>query len=206
VAYSAQHQFDLDGQVSSGGNVGVLFDTRDNAINAGLGWLANASYRMFVDGFVGGDAGWHELNVDVRTYRKLTPSGRQKLAFWMLGDFVTTGTVPYFDLPATSNDLYGRSARGYPEGFYRGPHLVYGEVEYRDTLMPNGLLGMVAFFNMTTLDGEAPDQKLFRSYAPGAGLGLRVLLDKHSRTNLCADYGIGRDGSRGFYLAIQEAF
>jgi len=34
----------------------------------------------------------------------------------------------------------------------------------------------------------------------------RVLLDKHSRTNLCDDYGVGRDGSRGFYLAIQEAF
>jgi hypothetical protein len=44
--------------------------------------------------------------------------------------------------------------------------------------------------------------------ANGGGLeiGLRVLLDKHSRTNLCVDYGVGLDGSRGFYLALQEAF
>jgi outer membrane protein assembly factor BamA len=206
LAYTVEHQFDPDRQISSGANVGLLFDTRDNAINAGRGWLANATYRMFFDGFLGGNASWHELSVDMRTYRKLTSSGRQKLAFWMLGDFVTSGTAPYFDLPATSGDLYGRSARGYAEGAYRGPHLMYGEVEYRDSLVPSGLLGMVAFFNVTTVDGDADGQKLFRSYAPGSGLGLRILLNKRSRTNLCADYGVGRAGSHGFYLAVQEAF
>jgi hypothetical protein len=33
-----------------------------------------------------------------------------------------------------------------------------------------------------------------------------VLLNKHSRTNLTADYGWGKEGSRGLYLGIQEAF
>jgi len=206
AAYSAEHHFPAADQVSSGTNVALLFDTRDSAINAERGWLANATYRTYFDGFLGGDASWQELNLDVRTYRRLTRSGRQKLAFWILGDFVTAGSAPYFDLPATSGDLYGRSARGYAEGFYRGPHLLYGETEYRTTLVPSGLLGMVAFVNLTTLDGEAPGQKLFRSAAPGAGGGLRVLLDKRSRTNLCVDYGVGRDGARGFYLAVQEAF
>lgn len=206
VAYSAQHRFTFDRQISSGTNVGLLIDTRDNAINAQQGWLASATYRMFLDGFLGGDSSWHELNLDVRTYRKLTRDGRHKLAFWFLGDLVTTGSAPYLDLPATSGDMYGRSARGYAEGFYRGPHLLYGEMEYRETLVPNGLVGFVAFFNVTTLDGDAPGQKLFRSFAPGGGVGLRLLLDKHSRTNLCADYGVGRAGSRGFYLAVQEAF
>jgi hypothetical protein len=27
-----------------------------------------------------------------------------------------------------------------------------------------------------------------------------------SKTNLCADVGFGKDGSRGVYLAVQEAF
>jgi outer membrane protein assembly factor BamA len=206
VAYSAQHQFTITRQVSSGTNVGLLIDTRDNAINAQQGWLLGATYRIFFDGFLGGDSSWQELNLDVRTYRKLTRDGRQKLAWWFLGDLVTTGSAPYLDLPATSEDIYGRSARGYAEGFYRGPHMLYGEIEYRDTLVPNGLVGMVAFLNVTTLDGDVPGQKLFRSFAPAAGLGLRVLLDKHSRTNLCADYGVGIEGSRGFYLAVQEAF
>lgn len=205
-AYASAHGFAADGTTSSGVNASVLYDTRDNAINARRGWLATASYRTFLDGFLGGDSSWQELNLDVRTYRRLTNDGRHRLALWMLGDFVTAGTAPYLDLPATSGDLFGRSARGYAEGRYRGPHLLYGEAEYRGDLVPSGLLGMVAFLNVTTLDGFGAQERLFRDFAPGAGVGARVLLDKHSRTNLCADYGIGRQGSRGFYLSIQEAF
>ena len=38
------------------------------------------------------------------------------------------------------------------------------------------------------------------------GGGLRLLFNKHSRTNLCVDAAWGKDGSSGVYLAIQEAF
>jgi len=134
----------------------------------------------------------------------LTHSGRQKLAFWFEDDQVVGGAAPYLDLPATAaND---RSARGYGEGRYRGEHLVYGEVEYRSTLTPGGLLGFVAFLNTTTVDSADSSERPFDGFAPGAGTGLRVLLNKRSRTNLCADYGWGKNGSRGFYLGIQEAF
>ena len=111
--------------------------------------------------------------------------------------------VPYLDLPATGSD--GRSARGYGDGRYRGNHLVYGEVEYRGTLTNNGLLGMVLFANSTTIDNSS-GEKIFDVWAPAAGLGLRVLLNKRSRTNLAADYAWGKAGSTGFYLGIQEAF
>jgi hypothetical protein len=206
VSYTEEHGFDLDRQTSSGTSVGLLFDTRDNGINARRGWLASATYRTFFDGFLGGDSTWQETSFDLRTYRALTRDGRHTLAFWLLGDFVTGGVPPYFDLPSTAGDSYGRSARGYGEGRYRGDRLVYGEVEYRQTLTRNGLFGFVTFLNTTTIDGDEPGQRLFNTFAPGAGLGLRFLLNKKSRTNLCADYGWGRDGSHGLYLAIQEAF
>jgi hypothetical protein len=140
----------------------------------------------------------------VRTYRPLTHDARQKLAFWFLGNLVTGGTAPYFDLPEISFD--GRSARGYSEGRYRGDHLLYGEVEYRGALTSNGLLGIVAFLNTTFVDDATTGQKLFDSPAPGAGFGFRVLLNKRSRTNFYTDWGWGKDGSHGFYLGIQEAF
>ncbi len=204
--YSEQNGFDVAHQTSSGTSASVMLDTRDNAINAQRGWLASATYRTFFKGFLGGDSTWQEAVVDVRTYRKLTDDGRRRLAFWMIGDFVTGGTAPYLDLPSTAGDSYGRSARGYSEGRYRGDHLLYGEVEFRDTLTRNGLLGYVAFLNTTTIDSDAPGQHLLDSFAPGVGGGLRVLLNKKSRTNLCIDYGWGTQGSRGLYLAIQEAF
>ncbi|HZR26183.1 MAG TPA: BamA/TamA family outer membrane protein [Vicinamibacterales bacterium] len=203
AAYSRAHHFDLDGQRSVGGSLGIIHDTRDNAINASRGSLASATYRSFFTA-LGGDSNWQEVSVDLRAYRTLSRDARHKLAFWMLGDFVTGGIAPYFDLPAIAGD--GRSARGYGEGRYRGEHLMYGEVEYRSTLTANGLLGYVAFLNTTTVSSADNNQALFSSYAPGAGGGLRVLLNKRSKTNLCADYGWGKAGSRGFYLSIQEAF
>jgi hypothetical protein len=204
--YTQEHGFDLSQQTSSGTTASLMYDTRDNAINAQRGWLAGVTYRTFFNGFLGGGATWQEAYVDVRTYYPLTKDGRRRLAFWMLGDIVTGGTPPYFDLPETSGDAYGRSARGYAEGRYRGERLLYSEVEFRDTLTRNGLIGYVAFLNTTTIAGGAGTQHLFDAFEPAAGGGLRVLLNKKSRTNLCVDYGVGKQGSHGLYLAIQEAF
>jgi hypothetical protein len=204
VAYNELHGFAADRQTSGGTSAGLLVDTRDNGINPQRGWLAGAAFRTFFNGFMGGDSTWQQLTLDVRTYRKLTNDGRHKLAFWLMSDNVVSGTAPYLDLPATGSD--GRSARGYSDGRYRGEHLAYGEMEYRGTLTRNGLLGFVAFLNTTTVDNADAGKKLFDDFAPAAGLGLRVLLNKHSRTNLTADYGWGKDGSRGLYLGIQEAF
>jgi hypothetical protein len=204
VAYNDAHGFSSDRQTSSGLNAGARYDTRDNGINPNSGMLASATYRTFFADFLGGDSTWQELSLDARAYWRITSSGRQKLAFWFLGDLVTGGTAPFWDLPYTSMD--GRSARGYGEGRYRGEHLLYWETEYRATLTSNGLLGMVVFANVTTIGSAETGERLFRSYAPAAGFGFRVLLNKRSRTNLCTDWGWGQQGSRGFYLAIQEAF
>ncbi len=206
LAYTSRNGFTPAGQTSAGAGVGLIYDTRDNAINAQRGWLASATYRTFFDGFLGGDSSWQELYVDVRTYRNLKANGRQRFAFWFLSDMVVGGTAPYLDLPTSAGDTYGRSARGYSEGRYRGEHLAYSEVEYRNTLTENGLLGFVAFLNTTTIGSVDAGTRLFETFAPGAGFGFRVLLNKRSRTNLCTDYGWGKDGSRGFYLSIQEAF
>ena len=124
----------------------------------------------------------------------------------MTGDVVTGGVPPYLDLPATGMDLYARSGRGYPQGRFRGESLLYGEAEYRWTLTRNGLLGMVAFLNTQTLRSKQTGEKLFDSFAPGAGVGARVMLNKRSKTNLCFDVGRGKNGSKGVYFAVQEAF
>jgi hypothetical protein len=109
-------------------------------------------------------------------------------------------------VPTTVMDKYGRSARGYQEGRYRGEKLIYGEAEYRGPVTRNGLLGMVAFATFTTVSDKQTGEKLFDSIAPSAGAGLRLLIDKRSRTHLCLDFAWGKDGSTGLYLAIQDAF
>ena len=49
-------------------------------------------------------------------------------------------------------------------------------------------------------------KELFDSFATGGGAGLRLLINKRSKTNLCFDVGVGKQGSKGVYLAVQEAF
>ena len=206
VTYTTANGFPLEGQTSAGPGFNLEMDTRDSSINARRGWLAGASYRTFFNGFLGGDSTWQELYLDGRTYRPLGRTGRHTLAFWLWGDLVTGGVAPYLDLPSTGMDKYGRSGRGYAEGRFRGERLIYGEVEYRATLTRNGFMGVVAFLNTTSLTDRASGERLFDSFATGGGAGFRLLLNKRSRTNLCADFGWGRDGSRGFYLSVQEAF
>ena len=206
MQYTERHGLPADAQASAGPSVDLLWDTRDSFINAARGWLAKVSYRTSFDDFLGADSSWQRLSLDVRTYRPVSSSRRHTIAGWVFADLIVGGVAPYLDLPGTGLDTYGRSARGYSEGQYRGERLAYGEAEYRGTLMRNGLVGMVAFVNATTVSNLEQDERLFDSVAVGGGAGLRLLINKRSKTNLCFDVGIGKDGSRGIYLAIQEAF
>ena len=205
IDYSTQFGFDLDSQTSAGVSAHALLDSRDGAINPSRGFYVGLEYQLFFEGFLGGSSNWQQLNYDLRTYLRLSGNARHTLAFWFFGNLVTGGTAPYLDLPTTGMDTYGRSGRGYGQGRFRGQRLVYGEVEYRTTLTRNGLVGMVAFLNTETLSNEQTGERLFDSFATGAGLGLRLLINKRSKTNLCVDVAWGREGSH-VYLAVQEAF
>jgi outer membrane protein assembly factor BamA len=204
-AYATAHGFDPESQQSAGVSAGFEINTRDNPINASRGSLASASYRAFFKGLLGGDSTWQEFLVDVRHFVSVRGDRRRTLAFWLYTDSVVNGVAPYFDLPAIGMDTYGRTGRGYAEGRFRGDAMVYGEVEYRQSLRRDNLLGMVAFANTSTYSSRDTGEKLFDAFAPAAGAGLRVLFSKRSGANLCVDFAVGRH-SHGLYLALQEAF
>ena len=206
VTYSNQFGLPLESQTSAGASLSALYNSRDSPINPSRGWYASTSYQMFFKDFLGGTSTWQQLNYDVRTYLRLSGDARHKLAFWTFGNLVTGGTAPYLDLPATGWDTYGRSGRGYGQGRFRGQRLLYGEAEYRWTITGNGLFGMVAFINTETLSNEQTGEKLFDSFASAAGVGLRLSINKRSKTNLAVDFGHGQGGEHGIYLAVQEAF
>jgi hypothetical protein len=154
---------------------------------------------------------------EARTYVSLSERrARHLLAFWAYVSSVTSGAVPYLDLPALGWDVRDRSGRGYPQGRFRGTALVYGEVEYRFPITRSGLLGGVAFVNATTASRPSVNQPslgvnekgvaLFDAVEPAAGLGLRIKADRQARMNVVIDYAVGRGGSNGVYLSVGEAF
>jgi len=205
-AYNTYYGFDTDKYFSSAINLSFIIDTRDNMINAHKGYFASLSWRG-AGKLTGNRTNANIFQAEWRSFHGVSKRNPAHLiAFWLMGNFSPEGDFPYLTLPATAYDQRGRSARGYTQGRYRGNNMVYSEAEYRFPISHcGGIIGGVLFVNATTANNPAQSLKLFESVKPGYGVGFRVMVDKHSRTNLAIDFGMG-DKSSGFYLAAAETF
>lgn len=184
----------------SGFALTARYDSRDNWRNASKGFFAGVT-GGFYPTWLGSTNTWYSLFVDFRTYIRMPIRWRHVLAFRTFGWF-SFGDVHYFGLPGTMEEFGQRSGRGYYRGRYRGQHMLYGEIEYRATLWR--WLGANAFFNVHSV--TEPDTKKFKYVIPAGGGGLRFLINREAGMNITADFAAGKDGSFGFYLAVNEAF
>jgi Omp85 superfamily domain len=187
---------------SSGFTLNLLYDSRRNKINPLGGGFASITYRDNYS-FLGSDHNWQELDMQFKKFLKLSDRSNNILAFWSIVQF-TSGTVPYLDLPATGEDMYNNSGRGYSQDRFRGKNFLYLESEYRFGITKNGLLGGVVFANAESLSEFQTNR--FQKVAPAAGTGLRVKINKHSDTNVCLDYAAGLYGSHGLFVNLGEMF
>ncbi|MFL5787678.1 MAG: hypothetical protein ACJ748_06475 [Flavisolibacter sp.] len=194
--------YNKDRTVSSGVSIDFMFDDRRNQINPRRGTFLNVVYSPKLSS-LGSDNNWQFLKVDLRKYIKLSPNSNNLLAFWSLNQF-TFGNAPYLDLPAVGWDDMQRSGRGYAQARYRGKDMLYLETEYRFRITHNGVLGGAVFANATTF--STPWEDKFQSVLPAAGAGIRIKLNKYTRTNLCIDYGVGIHGASGVFVNIGEIF
>ena len=190
--------------VSSGISLHAQFDNRRNPINPEKGTYLSAVYRPNFT-FLGSDNNWQSLLIEAREYLRFPHSTRNVLAFWSYNWFTLgSGNPPYLLLPSTGWDAYSNTGRGYIQGRYRSKNMIYLETEYRFGITTNGLLGGVVFANAQTFTEPATSQ--FAYFDPGYGCGIRISLNKFSRTNLCVDYGWGLHGSGGFFVNLGEVF
>ena len=197
--------------ISVGPVVSILHDGRANAINPQEGYLLNAQYRANLKA-LGSDRSYQSLILEGRLYLHPSPRSANILALWSYNAFTLNGNPPFLDLPATGWDMYGNTGRGFIQGRFRGKNFVYGEAEYRFGITRNRLLGGVVFTNAQSVTeisfvrGQGVVDGDFEKVVPAVGAGLRINLNKASRTNLAIDYAIGLDGSRGLALNLGEVF
>jgi hypothetical protein len=194
-------------EVASGIPFRLLFDSRLNQINPRNGLYASVTYRVNSKQLKS-NQNWQSLVIDIRKYIHFPAKSDNILALWSYSWLTKargTDRVPYLLLPSTGWDDYFNTGRGYIQGRYRSQNMVYFEAEYRFKLTRNGFLGGVAFANIESFERNLLQRGRIQ-YAPGVGAGLRVKLNKNSGTNLCIDYGIGKDGSQGFFINLGEVF
>ena len=191
-------------ELASGVSLHFLFDSRRNQINPDGGSYASVSYRPNFT-ILGSDANWQSLILDLRKYIRWPGSTHNVLALWSY-NWLTTGggNPPYLLLPSTGWDAYSNTGRGYIQGRYRSRNMLYLETEYRFRILSNGLLGGVVFGNAGSMSEMGSGR--FEYVTPGCGAGIRISLNKFSRTNLCIDYGWGTHGSGGFFVNLGEVF
>jgi len=200
-------------EVASGLAFKVLYDNRLNQLNAPKGTYANIVYRPNFT-FMGSQTTWQSLLLDLRKYFTFPKNSHNVVAIWSMDWLTTGGKPPYLLLPSTGWDDQYNTGRGYIQGRFRGNNMYYLESEYRFRISSNGLVGGVVFANAEKFTGDfsSPFNSLRRtvrtetSIEPGAGLGLRMKLNKFSGANLCVDYGFGENGSRGFFVNLGEVF
>lgn len=203
--YSQEHGFDNLEYFLTGVSLNIVYDSRDNQVNSSRGWFANINYRFNPVLF----NNQKYSNVLYAEYRHFIPLSQKNeryiLGIWAYGQFVTRGKVPYLNLPAIGWDQRSRSGEGYTQGLFRGNGLVYLSTEFRFPITCNQMLSGTAFTNFVTASNSDTNTSLFHSIQPAAGLGLRLLIDKKTRTNLVVDYAWGNN-SRAFYLNAGETF
>lgn len=189
--------------ISSGLTFDVLHDSRDNSINPTKGWYGNIQYRDNRH-FMGSTQDWESLIIDYRKYIRFPAGSDNVLAFWSYDWLILGGHPSYLNLPSTSWDPNSATGRGYIQGRFRGAQMVYAESEYRFKITNNGLLGGVVFVNGESLSAQQGTK--LQAIQPAFGPGLRLKLNKTSRTNIAVDYGFGRERSRGLFIDVGEVF
>ncbi|MES2809749.1 MAG: BamA/TamA family outer membrane protein [Bacteroidota bacterium] len=203
--YNTRHGFANDGYSANGLLFNLAYTTRDNPNRAYKGVFIDAGIRTN-QRFIGSTKNSVQITTDFRKYFSLSNSHPETvLAFWNWGSYLLSGDIPYLELPGTARDGSFRSGRGYVAQYFKGTQFNDTELELRFPILKNKFLSGVAFSSMQSANDER-GTKLFQTFQPGYGAGLRVLFNKATRTNLALDYAFGRFGARGFFLNLNETF
>ena len=212
-AYSTIEGFGTKAYNSSGLSLNLLYDTRDSTINAYRGVYASLSYQWNPT-WLGSSKESSLLSAEFRTYLGLSSDvPRNVLAFWVVAQGQVSGALPYLALPSIGWDARNRTGRGWVQGRFRGTAEVYTEAEWRFRITDNGLLGGVVFANMSTFTRPAvdipgysePGESLFAHPQFAGGVGLRIMQNRQSRTNITLDLTVASN-TVGFYFGAGEAF
>ncbi|HNP21323.1 MAG TPA: BamA/TamA family outer membrane protein [Panacibacter sp.] len=203
--YSTKYGFNSTDYTVNGVSLNLLYDSRDNQVNANHGWYGNINFR------VNPALSKHQrpstvLYAEYRKFWPLSKTNEQHVfAIWAYGQFATSGKLPYLNLPALGWDQRSRAGKGYQQGLFRGNNLMYFEAEYRFPITCNQLISGTVFGDLTTASDKDRDIYLLKFIQPAIGVSLRILIDKATRTNLIFNQAWGRK-SKGFYLNAAESF
>lgn len=184
-----------DGGNTIGVGLGLLYDNRDNALNATKGWYFSGN--TVIHGAITGSAfNFVKSTIDVRHYRSIHPHTVIVSQFLFQSN---TGEVPFWQT-ATLGGSY--MMRGLYAGRYRDNQLIALQSELRHQLSYKW--GLVAFGALGEVAHEY-NSFGFNEMHITYGLGVRRKISTNGKINLRIDVARGNNATN-FYINIAEAF
>ena len=203
--YNTLNNFPTMGYSANGLLLNIEYNSRDHINRPHEGIYADVVLRSN-ETWMGSLRRTYQLKTELRKYWSLSKTNPDHiLAFWYWGCYLLNGTLPYLELPGTGSDAANRMGRGYTIGRFKGTSFIYSEAEYRFPITKNKLFSGVVFANIESASNNR-NINLTEFIEPGTGVGLRILFNKYSRSNLCIDYSMGNYRSKGLFLGLNEVF
>ena len=185
------------GSTSVGVELALLYDSRDNLLNANKGLYVEFTHGIYGK-VLSGSHKFQLTRFDIRYFTQPMSKSSSILAFQYMMHF-SHGDTPLFELGRLGGD---ESLRGYFEGRFSDRNLLMGQVEWRQKI--SRLWGLTAFAGFGGVAATI-DQFSLATINPAAGLGLRFLVDPEENLNLRLDFSLGQ-GELKYYFKIAEAF
>ncbi len=185
------------GSTSSGLQLAMLYDSRDNILNASKGLFVSLTHG-FYGSWIGSSHDFQLTKLDLRYFIQPLGNASSILGFHFFSQF-SKGDTPLQELGQLGGQFI---MRGYFEGRFTDRHLMASQIEWRQKLSHRW--GAVAFIGVgdvaSSLDGF--DLSTLRT---SYGVGLRFLVDEEENLNLRMDLGFGNEKAN-YYFKIAEAF
>jgi len=185
------------GSTSAGIQLAMIYDSRDNLLNAKEGIYLKMTHS-FYGKFLGGTQRFESTRFDLRYYTQPIKKSTSVLAFQLQAQFSHNDT-PLLELGRLGGDV---TMRGYFEGRFTDRHLIAAQVEWRQKLTRSW--GVTAFAGLGEVSPTL-DQFSFDTIRPAVGIGFRFLVDPVEDLNVRLDFARGQE-KLSYYFKIAEAF
>jgi len=185
------------GATSSGLDLAIIYDSRDNILNATVGSFISLTHG-FYGSWLGSSHDFQLTKLDARHFIQPLGSSSSILGFHFFAQ-INQGDTPLHEM----GRLGGHELmRGYFGGRYTDRHLIASQVEWRQKL--SHLWGVVAFAGVGNV---MPSLSAFDwgTLRTSYGVGLRFLVDEEENLNLRLDFGVGNE-KINYYFKIAESF
>jgi len=194
---ASTQQSGANGSTSLGVELAMMYDSRDNLLNASEGIFMQLTHGFYSNS-IGSTQSFELTKFDLRFYTEVFDNPSSIFAFQIM-THSSHGDTPLLELGRLGGNL---SMRGYFEGRFTDRHLYVTQVEWRQKLTHRW--GVVAFAG---LGNVAPSISEFRfeDTRPTVGFGFRFLVDEEEDLNLRLDFGLGQE-KFNYYFKIAESF